>query len=148
MSTSPSCLCGGRRGTLCLENRCHRPLLLMSHVQLLDGCCHLFPWLLCFHCWHAVLPNLLWIPTLEPSLAAATVRLLRFFLTGLTPASPGALRSKLSLGALRSTRQQVTIPVFREAITAPIPCCGRIHMMRFYMHSFLRSERGCSATQH
>ena len=47
-----------------------------------------------------------------------------------------------SLGALRSTRQQVTIPVFREAITAPLP------VMRLYMHSLLRPERGCSVTQH
>ena len=108
-------------------------------------------WLLLFHCWHAVLPavlNSLWIPTLDLSLTAATGRMLRFLLTSLTPTSPGALRSTLSLVALRSTRQQVTIPVFREAITAPLPCCGCIHVMRLYMHSFLRSERGCSVTQH
>ena len=67
--------------------------------------------------------QLLWILTLDLSLTAATGRLLRFLLTGLTPASPGPLRSTLSLGALRSTRQQVGIPVFREAITAPLPCC-------------------------
>ena len=92
--------------------------------------------------------QLLWIPTLDLSLTAATGRLLRFLLTSLTQASPGALRSTLSFGALRSTRQQVPIPVFREAITAPLPCCGCIPVMRLYMHSFLRSERGCSVTQH
>ena len=86
-------------------------------------------------------------PRLIRALTAATDRLLRF-LTGLTPASPGALRSTLSLGALCSIRQQVTIPVFREAITAPLPCCRCIHVMRLYMHSLLRSERGCSVTQH
>ena len=82
---------------------------------------------------------LLCIPTLDLSLTAATGRLLRFLLTGLTPASPGALRS---------TRQQVTITVFREAITAPRPCCGCIHCGELVHALFLRSEKGCSVTQH
>ena len=81
----------------------------------------------------------LWIPTLDPSWTAGTVRLLRFLLTGLTPPSPGALRS---------TRQQVTIPVFREAITAPLPCCGCLHCDALVHALLLRSERGCSVTQH
>ena len=72
--------------------------------------------------------QVLWIPTLDQSLTAATGRLLRFLLSGLTPASPGAARSTLSLGALRSARQQVRIPVFRETITAPLPCRGCIYM--------------------
>ena len=89
--------------------------------------------------------RILWTPTLDLSLTAATGRLLRF-LFGSTPASPGTLRSTLSLGALRSTRQQVTIPVFREAITAPPTCCGCIHVVRLYMHSF--SARRGAAVSH
>ena len=85
--------------------------------------------------------QLLWIPTHVLSLIAATGRLPRFLLTGLTPASPGALRSTLSLGALRSTRQQVSIPVFRETITAPLSCRGCIHVVRLYMHSFCARRR-------
>ena len=65
------------------------------------------------------------LPTLDPSSTAATVRLLR------------------SLGALRSTRQQVRIPASRDAITAAIPCCECMRWDVTYTHVFLRSEKGC-----
>ena len=47
--------------------------------------------------------QLQWMPTLDLSLTATTDRLLRFLLTGLLPASPGDLRS---------SKRQVTIPMF------------------------------------
>ena len=77
------------------------------------------------------------LPTLDPNSTAATVRLLHIpsLLSGLTPASPGALRSTLSLGGLRSTRQQVRIPVFREAMTAPQPHCGCMRWDVTYTHT-------------
>ena len=59
-------------------------------------------WSLRFHYWHAVLPAVLnsrihrSCPRLIPSSATVTVRLLRFSLDKLTPASLGAHRSTLS----------------------------------------------------
>ena len=96
-------------------------------------------WLLWFRCWHAVLPtvpNFLWIHPLDPSLKAATVRLLRFLLTGLTPASAGALRSA---------------PRFPLELSAPPDNKSRFQcsdVMRLYMHSTCARRGRCSVTQH
>ena len=145
-------LCGGRRGILnllrkvisrCLENRCHRPLLLKSHVQLLDGCRHLFLWsrhgyfgfTVGTRCYPPC--STAWIPTLDPSLTAATVRLLHFVLIGLTPAFPGALRSTLSLGlsAPLDNKPRFQCSVKQSRLRSPVKQQSRLryHVVGAYM---------------
>ena len=155
--------CGGRRGILNLlhkfisrwsENRCQRPLkLLKSHVQLLDGHCHLLLWSRHGHsdffvgtrCYlnsriHRGCPRLI------PSSATVTVRLLRFLSwQAWHQRLPELPAPRFPLGALRSTRQQVSIPVFRDAITvplfreatilAPLPCCECMRWEVTYTHT-------------
>ena len=106
-------------------------------------------WSLRFLCWHAVLPQLsypqrvahVWFELGYSHCPTASLSLL----TGLTPASPELPAPRFPLGALRSTRQQVSIPVFRDAITvplfreatilAPLPCCECMRWEVTYTHT-------------
>ena len=62
---------------------------------------------------------------------------------------PSSARSCRPSSNLFRTGFDVEIRVSRDGPNlVSTVCCGCIHGMRLYMRSFLRSERGCSVTQH
>ena len=108
-------------------------------------------------CWHAVLPavlnsrihrgcpRLIPIPSSDCSHCPTASLSLDSLHTSVSRSSPAP---RFPLGALRSTRQQVSIPVFRDAITvslfreatitAPLPCCECMRWDVTYTHVFCR----------
>ena len=168
-------VCGGRRGILnllhklisrCLENRCHRFLkLLRSHVQLLDGHCHLLLWsqhglLARGATRRAQLSYPQRLPTFDTELGLQSLS--DCFALSLdrldTSVSWSSPLHAFPLGALRSTRQQVSFPVFRDAITvplfreatitAPLPCCECMRWDVTYTHVFCAWRRAAGFVSH
>ena len=131
--------------------------MLKLHVQLLVGHCHLLLWSR-----HGLLARgasrraQLSYPQRLPTfrvLAAVTVRLLRSHSLDSLDTSV-----RFPLGALRSTSQQVSIPVFRDlitvaffreaTITAPLPCCECMRWDDTYTHVFCAGRRAAGSVSH
>ena len=105
-------------------------------------------WLIWFRCWHAVPLAMLNLcgSHARSELDRSPVRLLRFLLTDLTPASPGAIRTKFSLelSAPPDNKSRFLFSVKQSRLH--YHDVGAYIVARLYMHSFLRSERSCSHT--
>ena len=150
----------------CLENRCQRLLkLLKSHVQLLDGHCHLLLWsrhglLARGVSRRAQLSYPQRLPTFDSELGLQSLFdcFAPSLLTVSTPASPGAPCSTLSTRSSplhQATslypvfRNLITVAFFRDAtITAPLPCCECMRWDVTCTHVFCARRRAAGFVSH